>query len=65
LPVLDREGNAHYHVEAIVDAKTIRGTPHLRVKWLGYPSSANTWEPRATLVADCPDAVREWDSQQA
>ncbi|DAZ94049.1 TPA: hypothetical protein N0F65_010088 [Lagenidium giganteum] len=57
-PVLDRDGNPHYHVEAIVDARWKKGDLELHVKWLGYPTSQNTWESVEALRRDCPEVVR-------
>lgn len=34
-----------YHVERIVGKKDINGHLFYKVKWLGWPSSTNTWEP--------------------
>ena len=61
LPVVDRDGVRHYHVEAIVGARRHNGVDQLRVKWLGYPSSENTWEDRSSLLMDCRDVVHEWE----
>lgn len=51
----DRENKrAHasstYEVEAIVDHRGGPGHFEYRVKWLGYPSSQNTWEPSDNFV---------------
>ena len=36
-----------YEVEKIVDKRTnIYGLVEYLVKWKGYPSSENTWEPK-------------------
>jgi hypothetical protein len=43
-----------YKVEAIIDHDMVRGIPHYRVKWQGWPSSANTWEPIDNL-GQCKD----------
>jgi hypothetical protein len=51
-----------YMVEAIVDKGGVgRGVRYL-VKWAGYPSSANTWEPRAMLLKDVPLLVQQFDA---
>lgn len=36
-------------VEAICGARTRKGVAQFEVKWKGYPSSDNTWEPEANL----------------
>eukprot|EP01133_Synstelium_polycarpum_P002086 gene2086-2374_t len=38
-----------YHVERILDDKTIKGTTKYLVKWRDYPESNNSWEPTANL----------------
>ncbi|POM80238.1 Pol protein [Phytophthora palmivora] len=40
------------------------GKRQLPVKWRGYPSSQNSWEPEDRLRVDCPKAVEIWDQQQ-
>jgi hypothetical protein len=62
MPVVDRQGNVHYQVEAIVAQRRNRHTRQLLVKWLGYPDSQSSWEPRERLIEDCPDLVLEWES---
>ncbi|KAJ3576605.1 hypothetical protein NP233_g306 [Leucocoprinus birnbaumii] len=39
----------HYEVEAIVKHKRIRNKLHFLIKWKGYPSSENTWEPETNI----------------
>lgn len=42
-------------VEKIVDTRTRAGKQEFLIKWKGYPSIENTWEPRESLflcVAD-------------
>lgn len=63
LPVVDRDGIAHYHVEKIVKSRRRGGRLELLVKWLGYPSEENSWEPHEQLLADCRDVVREWERE--
>ncbi len=56
----DAEGQEHFEVEAII---THRGNGRRRrflVKWVGYESHDNTWEPESNLAgaADLLDAYR-------
>uniref|UniRef100_A0A915DCU0 Chromo domain-containing protein n=1 Tax=Ditylenchus dipsaci TaxID=166011 RepID=A0A915DCU0_9BILA len=45
-------------VEKVVN-KRFQGTvPEYRVKWLGYPNSANTWVPAEDL--DCPELIKQY-----
>ncbi len=48
------EGEQEFKVEKILDAQP-RGRGHkmhFLVKWKGYPTSDNSWEPRENLHAD-------------
>ena len=36
-----------YLVEKILKTKKVKGKKYVLVKWLGYPDSANTWEPES------------------
>ena len=38
-----------YKVEKVLHGKYFNGKLHYLVKWKGYPSSANTWEPESHL----------------
>ncbi|POM57931.1 Pol protein [Phytophthora palmivora] len=62
--LLDRNGELHYHVERVVQERRRSGKRQLLVKWRGYPSSQNSWEPEDRLQVDCPKAVEIWDLQQ-
>lgn len=37
---------SYYAVEKVKGRRVKNGVVQYRVKWLGYPSSQNTWEPR-------------------
>jgi hypothetical protein len=39
-----------YIVEAIIDKKSVKRKVFYQIKWLGFPSSQNTWEPRTELI---------------
>ncbi len=49
-----------YEVEAIVGKKTVRGKLLYQVKWKGYPSEDNTWEPLKNLT-NVIDIVEQFD----
>ncbi|DAZ94211.1 TPA: hypothetical protein N0F65_000438 [Lagenidium giganteum] len=34
-----------------------------RVRWLGFPPDADTWEPRGSLHRDVPDLVAEYNAR--
>jgi hypothetical protein len=38
-----------WEVETIVDSKEVKGATHYLVKWKGFDSAHNTWEPKSTL----------------
>ncbi len=39
-----------YLIEKIVDRRQLKGKkPEVLIKWLGYPDSANTWEPESSI----------------
>uniref|UniRef100_A0A8C3BK94 Histone-lysine N-methyltransferase n=1 Tax=Cairina moschata TaxID=8855 RepID=A0A8C3BK94_CAIMO len=44
-----RRNLAHFEVEYLCDYKRVRDEEFYLVKWRGYPSSSNTWEPRRNL----------------
>jgi hypothetical protein len=46
----DADQDEEYEVEAILDKKLIRRKVHYLVKWVGWDSKFNTWEPREHLV---------------
>jgi hypothetical protein len=50
-------------VEKIITHKMIRGVQCYRIKWEGYPSSANTWEPIDNLKT-CRDLVEEYHREE-
>lgn len=37
---------SYYAVEKVLGRRVEDGVIQYRVKWLGYPASENTWEPR-------------------
>lgn len=39
-------------VEKILEERKHNGEPQYLVKWLGYPDSDNTWEPRSNLLGN-------------
>ena len=49
-----------YEVEKIIKMKIQKGKNLFLVKWVGYPSSENTWEPKENL----DDGARESHNSQ-
>lgn len=60
-----RAGGHEWEVEAIVDSRIDADTyEHFyEVKWKGYSSKENTWEPKAQL-ANCMDAIRVYEKNR-
>mgnify|MGYP002345036373 FL=1 len=46
-----------YEVEKVIGKKVVGGVVSYRIKWVGYPSYANTWEPMENLE-EALDAIR-------
>lgn len=62
-------GPSEFVVEKILskrDAKDSYGNNRVeyKVKWEGYPNSANTWEPLCNL-ADCEEAIKAFEESHA
>ena len=51
-----------YEVEEIVARKVVDGKVHYQVKWIGYPSEDNTWEPKEHLE-NVIQMVEEFEKQ--
>ncbi|KAI9646275.1 hypothetical protein NHQ30_005716 [Ciborinia camelliae] len=50
-----------YEVEDIVDRRRFKGIVQYRVKWVGYESKHNTWEPAEILEQDVPYLVEDFE----
>jgi hypothetical protein len=53
-----------YEVEKIVDKKISAGKPLYLVKWKGYDSSENTWEPLKHLDK-CGTVLKDFEQQHS
>ena len=49
-PPIEIEGEEEYEVEEILDARTTRNQKQYLVKWKGYSTADNTWEPFKNLT---------------
>ncbi|KAE9214239.1 hypothetical protein PF004_g15106 [Phytophthora fragariae] len=61
-PLLGNEGVIYYHREKLLKRRGRSGQYQYLVKWRGYPSSRNLWEPGARLEEDCADLVASFES---
>lgn len=52
-----------FSVESIVGKRTINNEVKYNVKWVGYPSSQNTWEPISHLE-DCEDLIEDFEKRR-
>ncbi|XP_071960304.1 histone-lysine N-methyltransferase SUV39H2-like [Antedon mediterranea] len=60
----ESEDDDSYEVEDIVDCcKDSDGAEWYMVKWVGYSSSENTWEPRQNL--NCPAIIKRYQSRRS
>lgn len=58
-------GDQQYVVEKILDKRIdSKGFAKYLVKWEGYPSTSNTWEPLENLV-DCDAAMQQYELTRA
>ena len=53
------ENNEEYEVEQILKDKHINRQPSYLIKWKGYGTLENTWEPIAHLTG-CHNKVKEY-----
>ena len=54
-----------YEPERIIAQRTIKGgATQFQVKWVGYDSKSNTWEPLEHL-AGCEDMIAEFKEREA
>jgi transposase InsO family protein len=63
-PLIDSAGERRYIVEKLVEhsAPSRNASARtFRVRWLGFPSSSDSWEPREHLMEDVPDIVLDYE----
>ena len=60
---IEEETENEYEVEEILATERISGQPHYLVKWKGYDTSDNTWEPIGNLMG-CHQLVRQFHQQR-
>jgi hypothetical protein len=55
-------GEEEYEVEKILDMKQKGRKTHYLIKWKGYPTSDNSWEPAENVQAK--DLIKEYKEEQ-
>jgi len=56
----DSEDDQQYRLKSIIDTRTVNGEKQYQCRWIGHPSP--TWEPEATIKADAPETVSQYES---
>uniref|UniRef100_A0AC34FLP8 Chromo domain-containing protein n=1 Tax=Panagrolaimus sp. ES5 TaxID=591445 RepID=A0AC34FLP8_9BILA len=57
-----KKRKVQYEVEKILDVRGHLSKKEYLIKWKGYKSSSNSWEPAAGV--DCPDLIKEFFSRR-
>ena len=63
MPLTDRHGSLHYHVERLLRRERRHGHDHFLVQWRGFDQP--TWEPADRLSQDVPDLVEAFARREA
>jgi hypothetical protein len=61
IPLIDQQGQRHYHVERLLRVQRCKGNTHYLVKWCGYDLSQSSWEPAERLLEDIPDLIAAFE----
>ena len=63
--VVADSGDIVDEIEKIVGRRTVRGRFQYLVKWLGYDSQHNTWEPVQHLLDEgCEESIQEYETNK-
>jgi len=46
-----------------IKPKLVNGQKYYEVRWVGYPASSNTLEPRSNLLKDAPKLVKKYEKE--
>lgn len=58
-----KEEEEQFEVERIVDKIVENGKTYYLIKWKGYSSDENTYEPRDELIKSIPDLINEFEEK--
>jgi hypothetical protein len=50
--------------EAIVGEKTLNKKKYYLIKWMGYDSTENTWEPPKNLLGGAKELIATWKAKK-
>ncbi len=59
-----QDPNSEYEIQKILDDDTIDGQRHYLIKWKGFNTSENTWEPPEHLT-HCQDLIRQYHRKKS
>ena len=59
--VLQDDSDPDFNIEEILDVRVKRGQKEYLLKWEGYDSSQNTWEPARNV--DAPELVAAFEEK--
>ena len=62
-PKMIRGKPTQFIVEKILGKKKLKNKIYYKVKWFGYEDAKDqTFEPRATLIKEIPDLIRQYEA---
>ena len=63
IQLADGEGAEKFEVERVLARRVVRGREQFLIRWKGYSSFDDTWEPRENLE-NAPEALAAFERQQ-
>jgi transposase InsO family protein len=63
-PILCEDGVEKHTISKILKVKGSGKRQRYLVHWDGYGHEHDTWEPRSTLLMDCPEIIQEFQQEQ-
>ena len=65
MPTSDDDVEDFYEVEAVVGQRKKKGRKEYLIKWKGYASDQNTWEPIANLNKSAREEARAYNKGES